>query len=74
MSPSAQGERARQGEVDCGHQGGSMQDELERVRQQLNRLVMSRLLCGFSEDDEDEYERLSRRERQLMTLQNASSN
>jgi hypothetical protein len=51
-----------------------MQDELDRVRYQLRRLAMIRLLCPLSEDDELEYERLSRRERQLMTLANASSN
>ena len=51
-----------------------MKDELEWVRYALDRLVMARLLCQLSENDEFEYERLSKRERQLMALTNASSN
>jgi len=51
-----------------------VQDELDRVRYSLERLVIARLLCRLSTNDENEYERLSRRERELMTLANAASN
>jgi hypothetical protein len=51
-----------------------MSDELERVRYQLMKLAMTRLLCPLNERDQAEYDRLTRRERQLMALENASFN
>ena len=43
-----------------------MIDELEWVRRELDRLVMTRLITRLDEDLEAAYERLCCRERQLM--------
>ena len=51
-----------------------MCEELDRVRYRLEKLAKTRLLCPLTEREEAEYEELSRRERQLMTLENARYN
>jgi hypothetical protein len=51
-----------------------MSEELERVRYQLMKLAMTRLLCPLTDRDQEEYDRLARRERQLMALEKASFN
>jgi hypothetical protein len=49
-------------------------EELDLVRFRLSKLAMRRLVCPLSEREELEYQQLCRRERQLMTLENASFN
>ena len=51
-----------------------MSDELEWVRRELDRLVMSRLLTRLDPELEAAYERLCWRERQLMSARNAPAN
>jgi hypothetical protein len=51
-----------------------MLDELEWVRRELDRLVMTRLMTRLDRDLEVAYERLCCRERQLMIARNASAN
>ena len=48
-------------------------DELEWVRWQLDRLAWARLI-DWSPELEDDYERLARRERRLMQMENRASN
>lgn len=51
-----------------------MVDELEWVRRELERLVMTRLVTQLDPNLEAAYQRLCCRERQLMTALNATSN
>ena len=51
-----------------------MIDELEWVRRELDRLVMTRLITRLDDELEAAYDRLCCRERQLMSARNASSN
>jgi hypothetical protein len=50
-----------------------MVDELEWVRRELDRLVMTRLTTRLDCALEEAYLRLCRRERQLMAARNASA-
>jgi hypothetical protein len=51
-----------------------MLDELEWVRRELDRLVMTRLMTRLDRELEVAYERLCCRERQLMAARNAALN
>jgi hypothetical protein len=51
-----------------------MVDELEWVCRQLDRLAMTRLTVWFDAELESEYERLARRECQLLLARNAAMN
>lgn len=51
-----------------------MIDELDWVRRELERLVTTRLMTRLDGELEAAYERLCRRERQLMAARNAPAN